>query len=84
MRMREEDFDSRAQLHRTLHNGMFGENLTTSGVGVTYARIGERWRIGSDSWCWRSRRPDPIAGPSPGFALLDQDLHPNHRQGAYG
>ena len=27
---------------------MFGENLTTSGVDVTGARIGERWRIGTD------------------------------------
>lgn len=44
-----EDLDAwETQLHRTLHNGMFGENLTTSGVDVTYARIGERWRIGSD------------------------------------
>ncbi|MDT5016574.1 MAG: hypothetical protein QOD39_2734, partial [Mycobacterium sp.] len=33
---------------RPLINGMFGENLTTSGVDVTQARIGERWRIGAD------------------------------------
>src|SRR5262249_7571790 len=37
-----------AQLGRELTNGMFGENLTTSGVEVTGARIGERWRIGTD------------------------------------
>lgn len=31
-----EDLDAwETQLHRTLHNGMFGENLTTSGVDVT-------------------------------------------------
>ena len=28
-------------------NGRFGENLTTEGVDVTGALIGERWRIGS-------------------------------------
>ena len=36
------------QLERTLTDGMFGENLTTSGMDVTGARIGERWHIGSD------------------------------------
>ena len=44
-----EDLDAwEIELQRTLTNGMFGENLTTSGVDVTGARIGERWRIGSD------------------------------------
>jgi MOSC domain-containing protein YiiM len=44
-----EDLDAwEAQLQRTLTDGTFGENLTTSGVDVTGARIGERWRIGTD------------------------------------
>src|SRR6476659_7767099 len=44
-----EDLDAwQAALGRELTNGMFGENLTTSGVDVTGARIGERWRVGSD------------------------------------
>ena len=44
-----EDLDGwETQLDRTLTNGMFGENLTTSGVDVTGARIGERWRIGTN------------------------------------
>jgi MOSC domain-containing protein YiiM len=34
-------------LDRSLHNGQFGENLTTSGIDVNEARIGERWRVGS-------------------------------------
>jgi MOSC domain-containing protein YiiM len=43
-----EDLDRwEARLDRTLHNGMFGENLTTVGVDLTQTRIGERWRIGS-------------------------------------
>ncbi|MFI7209600.1 MOSC domain-containing protein [Micromonospora maritima] len=37
-----------AELGRALPNGAFGENLTTSGVDVDGALIGERWRIGAD------------------------------------
>lgn len=36
-----------ARLGRTVHPGQFGENLTTSGLEVTGARIGERWQVGS-------------------------------------
>jgi len=36
------------RLDRTLPSGFFGENLTTSGIDVNDARIGERWRIGPD------------------------------------
>lgn len=44
-----EDLDGwETRLERSLANGMFGENLTTSGVEVTEARIGERWRVGTD------------------------------------
>jgi MOSC domain-containing protein YiiM len=44
-----EDLDAwEIQLDRKLTNGNFGENLTTSGIDVTQARIGERWRIGTD------------------------------------
>ncbi len=32
---------------RKLEPAVFGENLTTAGVDVSGARIGERWRIGS-------------------------------------
>jgi MOSC domain-containing protein YiiM len=34
-------------LGRELRSGQFGENLTVEGVELTYATIGERWRIGS-------------------------------------
>ncbi|WP_156250144.1 MOSC domain-containing protein [Pseudactinotalea terrae] len=34
------------QLGRELGPGMFGENLTTAGVDVTGAVIGERWAVG--------------------------------------
>lgn len=44
-----EDLDGwQAELGRTLANGVFGENLTTVGLDVNGAVIGERWRIGSD------------------------------------
>ena len=34
------------QLGRELRNGMFGENLTTAGIDVSSALIGETWRVG--------------------------------------
>lgn len=37
-----------AELGRSLDNGSFGENLTTTGLDVTGARIGERWRVGAE------------------------------------
>ncbi|MCI2417458.1 MOSC domain-containing protein [Saccharopolyspora sp. K220] len=33
---------------RSMPSGTFGENLTTSGVDVNHAIIGERWRIGAE------------------------------------
>lgn len=35
-----------AELARPLAAGVFGENLTTVGVDIQNARIGERWRVG--------------------------------------
>ena len=44
-----EDLDAwAAELGRTLPGGVFGENLTTAGVDVTGALIGERWRVGDE------------------------------------
>ncbi len=45
---REDLDDWEAQLNRTLTGGIFGENLTTKGIDVTGALIGERWSIGAD------------------------------------
>ena len=36
-----------AELGRELPGGMFGENLTTQGLDLTGALVGERWRVGS-------------------------------------
>jgi MOSC domain-containing protein YiiM len=35
------------RLGRALGSGTFGENLTTEGLDVTGARVGERWRVGT-------------------------------------
>lgn len=44
---REDLDDWERELGRSLANGGFGENLTTQGVDVSRALIGERWRIGA-------------------------------------
>lgn len=47
--MAREDLDDwEGELGRALANGAFGENLTTEGLDVSGALIGERWRIGSE------------------------------------
>jgi len=38
---------SRERPELDLGPGAFGENLTTSGIAIAEARIGERWRVGS-------------------------------------
>jgi MOSC domain-containing protein YiiM len=44
-----EDLDGwEAELDRPLSNGCFGENLTTAGIDVNGALIGERWRVGPE------------------------------------
>ncbi|NLU66888.1 MOSC domain-containing protein [Streptomyces sp. HNM0574] len=44
-----EDLDEwERALGRELAPGLFGENLTTSGIDVNGALVGERWRIGAD------------------------------------
>jgi MOSC domain-containing protein YiiM len=44
-----EDLDGwERELGRELPNGSFGENLTTRGLNVSDARLGEQWRIGAE------------------------------------
>ncbi|MGH3165904.1 MAG: MOSC domain-containing protein [Trebonia sp.] len=45
---REELDEWQAELGLPLSNGGFGENLTTEGIDVSGAVIGERWRVGRD------------------------------------
>jgi MOSC domain-containing protein YiiM len=47
--MAREDLDAwERTLGRPLRNGSFGENLTTEGIDVSGALIGERWGIGAE------------------------------------
>ena len=44
-----EDLDRwQERLERELPDGFFGENLTTVGLDLAAARIGERWRVGDE------------------------------------
>jgi MOSC domain-containing protein YiiM len=43
---REDLDDWQVELGRALPGGVFGENLTTVGLDITGALIGERWRVG--------------------------------------
>ncbi len=53
-----EDLDEwQARLDRPLTNGSFGENLTTAGLAVNDARIGERWQIGDGGPLLEVSRP---------------------------
>ncbi len=53
-----EDLDAwQSQLDRELINGMFGENITTSGVDVNNCLVGERWSIGSDGLILEAASP---------------------------
>jgi MOSC domain-containing protein YiiM len=45
---REDLDDWQSTLGRQLANGSFGENLTTTGLDVNGALIGEHWRVGPD------------------------------------
>lgn len=44
-----EDLDRwESMKQRTFVNGAFGENLTTTGIDINAALIGERWRVGDE------------------------------------
>jgi len=43
---REDLDDWETRLDRTLPNGFFGENFTTTGIDVNDARLGEIWQVG--------------------------------------
>ena len=45
---REELDHWQAELGRPLGNGVFGENLTTDGLDINAALVGERWQVGDD------------------------------------
>jgi MOSC domain-containing protein YiiM len=67
-----EDLDGwETRLDRSLTNGTFGENLTTAGVEVTDARVGERWRIGTDGLVLEVSAPRTPCRTFSAFLQLD-------------
>jgi MOSC domain-containing protein YiiM len=54
---REDLDDWQVRLDRVLANGSFGENLTTAGLEVNNAVIGERWQIGDGGPLLEVSRP---------------------------
>ena len=64
-----------AELGRELAPGAFGENLTTEGLDVTGAVVGERWRIGTvELEVCQPRLPVQQARPADGRADDGQAL----------
>ena len=54
---REDLDDWQERLDREIDNGAFGENITTSGLDMNEARIGERWQVGSAGLVLEVSRP---------------------------
>jgi MOSC domain-containing protein YiiM len=73
-----------AELDRDLPPGMFGENLTTEGVDVTGAVIGERWRVGTaELEICQPRQPCFKLGLRFGDPLMLRRFAQASRPGAY-
>jgi MOSC domain-containing protein YiiM len=73
-----------AELGRELPPGMFGENLTTEGVDVTGAVIGERWRVGTTELeVCQPRQPCFKLGLRFGDPLMLRRFAQASRPGAY-
>lgn len=73
-----------AQLGRGLEPGVFGENLTMTGVQVTDAAVGERWRVGTTLLEVRQPRiPCAKLGLRMGDRLFPRRFAAAGRPGAY-
>jgi MOSC domain-containing protein YiiM len=73
-----------AELGREVAPGLFGENLTTRGVDVSGAVIGERWRIGSvELEVAQPRLPCAKLGLAFGDPLMVKRFAEARRPGAY-
>jgi len=72
------------QLARELPPGMFGENLTTAGLDVSGALVGERWRIGElELEVCQPRLPCYKLGLKFGDPLMLKRFAQAERPGAY-
>jgi MOSC domain-containing protein YiiM len=73
-----------AELDRELPPGMFGENLTTEGIDVSGAVVGERWRVGTvELEVCQPRLPCAKLGVRFGDPLMVRRFGEAARPGAY-
>ena len=73
-----------AELGRELVPGTFGENLTTEGVDVSGALIGERWRVGTvELEVCQPRLPCAKLGIRLGDPMMVRRFGEARRPGAY-
>jgi len=73
-----------AELGRELAPGTFGENLTTEGVDVSGALIGERWRVGTvELEVCQPRLPCAKLGIRLGDPMMVRRFGEARRPGAY-
>lgn len=80
-----EDLDHwEGELGRDIGNGAFGENLTTAGIDVTNAIIGERWRVGSDGLVLEVTRPRTPCRTFSAWLDIDGWIKTFTRKGAPG
>lgn len=73
-----------AELERETEPGLFGENLTTAGIDVSGAVVGERWRVGTALLeVSEPRQPCSKFGHKMGDPLIIKRFARGHRPGAY-
>ncbi len=73
-----------AELGRETEPGLFGENLTTAGIDVSGALVGERWRVGTALLeVSEPRQPCSKFGHKMGDPLIIKRFARAHRPGAY-
>lgn len=73
-----------AELERETEPGLFGENLTTAGIDVSGAVVGERWRVGTVLLeVSEPRQPCSKFGHKMGDPLIIKRFARAHRPGAY-
>jgi MOSC domain-containing protein YiiM len=73
-----------AELERETAPGLFGENLTTAGIDVSGAVVGERWRVGTALLeVSEPRQPCSKFGFKMGDPLIIRRFARAHRPGAY-
>ena len=72
------------KLARSLEPGIFGENITTSGIDVTNANVGDRWQVGTATLeVSEPRLPCFKLGVRMGMPRIQKTFANANRPGAY-